>query len=299
MTRPLISVVIPSYNCEKYVAEAIRSVFKQTYRPLELVIVDDGSTDRSREVILPVLNAPPIENVVYVEQENRGAHAAIMRGIEITRGGLLSILNSDDFYANERLATLSLRLRGDCELAFSGLDFVDAQSRRLPRDSGWPQWYATALRETEDCPALGYALLLHNFSVTSGNFVFTRSLYDKLGGFSEHKFTHDWDFLMRSIYYTEPAFVPEALMSYRIHETNTTESVRHLLVNEASDVIRRYSALCNEGAPPNTLAPCPAHWPGYFPAFVDSHSPGFALDRRLATFFDFSPGQCEPDEIEA
>jgi glycosyltransferase involved in cell wall biosynthesis len=281
----LLSVVIPSHNGARFIGASIRSVFEQTYRPIELVIVDDGSTDESIEVIRETCREPLVDNLIIVEQSNEGAHTAIMKGLEMSSGEYLSILNCDDFYHPDRFTELIPALRHEWGLAFSGIRFVGEDGSPLPRSHGWPAWYEKALRETDDCPAAGYALLLHNFSVTSGNFLFTKDLYRQLGGFSTHRFVHDWDFLIRSVYYTEPVFERKELMSYRIHQSNTTESVRHLLFDEATDALNRFIALCDAGEPPNRLAPCALHWPRFFPEFIASHSPFFAPGSRLSSFF--------------
>jgi glycosyltransferase involved in cell wall biosynthesis len=280
----LVSVVIPSYNGAAFIGEAIRSVFRQSYRPLELIVVDDGSTDGSPAAIRDACRRPPLDGFRFIEQENRGAPAAIMRGLEVASGDLLTILNGDDAYHPDRLADLVPRLAGPRALGFSSLEFIDDAGALLPPSHAWPAWYAKALRETEHCPTVGYALLLHNLSVTSGNFLFTRELYEELGGFSEQRFVHDWDFLIRAVYHTEPVWLRERLISYRIHGSNTTESVRGRLFDEASDALRRYLELCAGGRPPNPLAPCAANWPRYFPEFVARRRPFFAPELPLSAF---------------
>ena len=281
---PLVSVVIPAHDNAAFVGAAVRSVLAQSHRPLELVVVDDGSTDGTREVIREVSRWPSIDDVRVLVQPNRGAPAAIMRGLAAARGDVLAILNADDVYHPERLAALVPRLTGPTAFAFSGVEFIDAEGRGLPPDHAWPSWYAAALRDAGRCPSVGYALLLHNFSVSSGNFVFTRALYEELGGFSEHRFCHDWDFLIRAVYHTEPAWVRRPLLSYRVHGANTTEKVRDRLYAEAMDALGRYLRLCEAGLPPNPLAPCAANWPRFFSRFTAGHHPFFAPDRPLSAF---------------
>jgi glycosyltransferase involved in cell wall biosynthesis len=277
----LLSVVIPSFNCAGFLAEAIGSVYRQTYRPLELIVVDDGSTDTSRDVIERVCRRSEVDRLTVIEQPNEGAHAAINRGLEAASGEYLSILNSDDYYAPERFSLLVPYLEAGHGMVFSGARFVDAAGRDLPASHGWPGWYRQALADSESCPTVGYSLLLHNYSVTSGNFLFTHALYQDLGRFHDYRLVHDWDFLLRSMYYTEPVFVRERLISYRIHAANATESLRDRLFGEASDALGRYMRLCDSGAPPNSLAPCACHWPRFFDRFASRHSPFFADDRPL------------------
>ncbi len=287
--RPLVSVVIPSYNHARFLEATIASVVAQSYRPLELVVVDDGSSDGSPALLRRLLAGARLDRARLLEQPNRGAHAAIMRGIEASSGEVVGLLNSDDFYHPERIERLLPRLAGGRHaLAFSAVNFVESDGATLADSHGWPRWYRKCLEETADCPTVGFGLLTHNFSVSSGNFLFRRSLYDRLGGFSDHRFTHDWDFLIRSLHFSEPAFVREPLLNYRIHESNTTESVRDLLCSEASEALRRYRSLVTSEPPPNTLAPCPANWPRYFERFARECPLHFAPEMTLMEFWQES-----------
>ena len=95
---PLVSVIIPVYNCEKYLAEAIESVLDQTYQPLEIIVIDDGSTDGSAEV------AKRFDTTVqYCFQVNSGTAAARNRGIELAKGDFFAFLDADDLWVEDKL----------------------------------------------------------------------------------------------------------------------------------------------------------------------------------------------------
>lgn len=93
-----VSVIIPVYNSEKYLAEAIDSVLAQTYQDFELIIIDDGSSDHSREI------ATSYPKVNYVYQENRGVAAARNRGVQLAKGDFLAFLDADDIWLPNKLA---------------------------------------------------------------------------------------------------------------------------------------------------------------------------------------------------
>jgi len=95
---PLISVVIPCYNRDRYLAEAIESVLGQTYPAIELIVIDDGSSDRSGEIA----QSYPLK---YRYQSNRGIGAARNAGIAIATGEFLAFLDSDDIWVKDKLAT--------------------------------------------------------------------------------------------------------------------------------------------------------------------------------------------------
>ena len=109
--KRLISVVLPSYNHQQYVEIALDSLKNQTMRDLEIIVVDDGSTDATPEVVQTFIERNQNLDVRLLKQSNRGAHAAINRGVAEAAGDYIAILNSDDFYHHERLEVLLNALR--------------------------------------------------------------------------------------------------------------------------------------------------------------------------------------------
>ncbi len=98
MNRPLVSVIIPVYNGERYLAEAIESVLSQTYRPIEVIVVDDGSTDDSADVAQRYV--PPVR---YYYQSNSGLGATQNKGINLAEGSLFAFLDADDVWVADKL----------------------------------------------------------------------------------------------------------------------------------------------------------------------------------------------------
>ena len=105
-----ISVIIPVYNGAPYLAEAIASVLEQTCTPMELIVVDDGSTDDTAQV------AQRFPEVHYAYQPNAGQAAAINRGVRLSTGRLLAFLDADDLWVENKLALQLAALEADPEL---------------------------------------------------------------------------------------------------------------------------------------------------------------------------------------
>lgn len=278
-----LSVVIPSYNHAAFVATAIRSVLNQDYPALELVVVDDCSKDGSPDVIRAALAGAGLRMRVHFEEqeENRGAHATIMRGLSRATGDVLTILNSDDRYEPGRftamMAAVAAAVPKESDfIAFTGVRFLDEADRPMGPETGIRQWYDRAMRETFHSPTIGYGLLRNNFSLTSGNLVFTRRLYERVGGFAPYRMCHDWDFLMRATHLVEPIFVSAPLLSYRVHRTNTLHSTQHLLKAEGVPALNTFIDLGRASPPQNRLAPGWANWPLYFDYFIDTYASWFA-----------------------
>ncbi len=229
-----VSVVIPSYNHAAFIERAVQSVLNQTLSDLELIVVDDGSRDNSLEV-LAGLHDPRLR---VIAQENRGAHAAINRGLQEARGGYLAILNSDDEYTPQRLEKLAAVLKADPQVGLAGsyIDVVDVNSQTLGIKHGYkdlePWLLAEPGRSFRAGDDLHGALLTENYWSTTSNYVFGRSVYADVGAFRPLRYAHDWDFVLRIAEKARLALLPEPLMRYRIHGSNTIRENRAAMLFE-------------------------------------------------------------------
>ena len=95
-----VSVIIPTYNCARYISKAIDSVLKQTYRDFEIIIINDGSSDDTEKVVKPYLKN---ESVSYIYQENKGVAAARNKGIRNSKGEYIALLDADDYWSSMKL----------------------------------------------------------------------------------------------------------------------------------------------------------------------------------------------------
>lgn len=125
----LISVVMPVYNVEKYVAEAIRSVLAQSYQTFELIVVDDGGQDSSMDIV----RAFPDDRIHIVSQPNRGLAGARNTGIAHARGDYIALLDSDDRWDPHKLMLHAIHLRKnpDVDVSYAGSRLIDADGRSM------------------------------------------------------------------------------------------------------------------------------------------------------------------------
>ena len=219
--QPDISVVIPSYNHARYIGQAIESVIRQTHRNWELIVIDDGSTDGTRELLDTTYLGHPHIQIFY--QDNRGAHHAINRGVSMAKGRNISILNSDDVYHPDRLQTLLAYSQVYLDsLIFTQLTPVDAQGIAMAPSHPWCLFYERLIQEyRRDGTKL--ALLTGNFAVTTSNFFFSADLFKAIGGFRKKRYNHDWEFMARLVSHGHQIVCvgQQPLLSYRLHGNNT------------------------------------------------------------------------------
>jgi glycosyltransferase involved in cell wall biosynthesis len=224
-----ISVVVPLYNHEQFIQAAVESVLAQTVAPDEIIIIDDGSSDGSAGVARHL--AKKYDQIRFWSRENRGAHATINEGIEAARGELIAILNSDDLYHPQRFAECiaEMRVGKSPDMVVSRIDFIDDRGR--PKELQWYddlrhnlQWYDEAVETylaTDDLPL---SLLRCNFFMTTSNIFVKRSVFERVGGFANLRYTHDLDFFIRLLLDgVSFSFINNALVSYRLHDMNTIE----------------------------------------------------------------------------
>lgn len=211
---PLVSVIMPCYNHERYVERAVLSVLKQTYAAVQLVVIDDGSHDSSVERLETLSER---SRFILICQENRGVCKTLNRAIrETAQGEYIALLASDDFWHPDklRLQMEELQRRPQAEFCFSqAIEFEDEDNP----DAG----------RVFPSRCLAGDMLNKVFirqHVPAGTMLFTRRLYDYLGGFDESLKEEDWDFVIRSAASTQFASVNAPLLYYRSHQGNTMKT---------------------------------------------------------------------------
>lgn len=274
---PLVSVVIPYYQHKNYIESCLESIFKQTYPHIELIVIDDCSPDGSGEYVKKILENKDwiyrFDNKVSFTSftKNQGAHATINHGINQALGDLISLVNSDDIYHYKRLEMMVKAMKMEQkEFAFSGVTCIDNNGDDISQSDDWALAYTKIQDKIEQLPSLGFAALTGNPGISTGNFIFTKDIYQHTFGFRNLRYCHDWDFLLQCVFYTEPLFVKDKLYYYRIHEKNTFKLLQKegVHIKDTNFVLRHYfdSVRCHKTV--NPLAPSPFNWPCYFELFL-------------------------------
>jgi glycosyltransferase involved in cell wall biosynthesis len=261
-----ISVLIPSYNHESYIEDAINSVLCQDWPDIELLVLDDGSTDDTvRRAEQAVANEKKVHCSVSV-QENVGASNTLNRLMSNATGDVIAVLNSDDVYRSSRLREMMEFVGGaSCMFAFSAVEFKESG------DTGdfhtVDDWYKEILTNASALPTAGFAMLQQNIAISTSNFLFSRDLIEKSGGFDpDLPLTSDWDFALRCVPYVEPTFIPQKLLSYRMHPENTWRKLNSQRIDQSRAVLKNFFS--RPQVRENILAPFPNLWPHFYPLFL-------------------------------
>jgi len=222
----LVSTVIPVYNGARYLAAAIDSVLAQTYRPLEIIVVDDGSTDNSAEI------ARSYPDVRCIYQSNQGHGQAKNTGLATARGEFIAFLDADDLWTPDKLAVQVGYL-----LQHPQVDYVLAHMRVfLEPGVVWPPWLN---QDHYMSDPVGFL---------PGTLVARRAVFARTGGFDvsyRHANDSDWFFRARDTG-VPMAVLPDVLLHRRIHSANLsheTRAVTEELLRALNSSLRRKRSL--------------------------------------------------------
>jgi glycosyltransferase involved in cell wall biosynthesis len=237
---PLVSVNLVTYNHEKYIGEALRSVLDQTFTDLELVVVNDGSTDGTRQCV----EACTDPRVVVIHQENQGPSAATNRGLAACRGRYVALMSGDDLCHPDRIRRqLEEYGRGSRRVLFSGVDYVDDDSRPLTGGH-----FATDLFFKENLTrAEILARLFRQGNYFNAITAFTeRDILLEAGGYDTVLLQlQDFDLWVRLVKKYDLWIMPDRLAQYRIRSENqnlsSPEPAKQIAsLNEQYLILRRF-----------------------------------------------------------
>ncbi len=201
---PLVSVVIPTFNRAELTVRALQSVLSQTYQSLDVIVVDDASTDNTHDRIKALQKTDP--RIVYLcHPTNRGAQAARNTGIHAAKGAYIAFLDSDDEWLPEKLQ-LQMALFSQAGPAlgvvYCGIQEISADGKMLDR-------FAPRFRGSIHPQALSH------WVAGTDTLVIRREFLEKIGGFDERVFSYqEWDLCIQLAKVCEFDFIPECLALY-------------------------------------------------------------------------------------
>ena len=207
MSFPLISVIITCFNREEYIREAIDSVLCQSLENCEIIVIDDGSTDNSAEIIRTYGN-----RLRYFHQNNKGASCAKNAGIELARGEYISFLDSDDAWTPDKL-----HLQMNHFKASSGIDILHGYARQFVNPGLSPEERSQLYCPAEPMPA-----------PTSGTMLLKKATFERVGDFRADLLVGievEWHLRAKNMGLSMVT-LPDILLLRRIHKTNSGTTQR-------------------------------------------------------------------------
>jgi len=243
MSRPLISIIMPCYNAEAYIEQTVINVFEQTYGNVELIVVDDGSTDNCPALLIK--SAQNYPGLTVLHQSNKGPYPARNLALQHAKGEYIALLDTDDYWSIDCLEKLySALVSANADVSYCGWQNIVENGQDGPRYVP-PAYEQGNIHEAflTGCPWPIHAALTR------------KSIVDQVGGFSERRFSAmDYDFWIRISAVTQNiVLVPEVLAFYRWHQHGQISSVKWRQVLDAwqvrKDFVTQNPSLFNQLQP--------------------------------------------------
>jgi glycosyltransferase involved in cell wall biosynthesis len=224
-----VSVIIPVFNGELYLRAALESVFGQDHKPYEVIVVDDGSTDTTADIV------SEFKGVIYLRQANQGVATARNKALDIARGEFIAFIDQDDLWTPNKLAVQVQYFLDHSEIQYT----LTHQQFFLEPGASIPTWFR---KELLSDPHPGFV---------PSTLMARRSVFEKIGKF-ETRYSHasDSDWFFRASQAELPmAVIPEVLLQRRIHRENESSKAK-IALGELRRVVKRSIDLEREKAKP-------------------------------------------------
>ena len=245
---PLVSVVIPNYNHQRFLNERIDSILNQTFQDFELILLDDFSTDESKTIILSYENNPKISHIVLNDKNSGSTFKQWNKGVQLAQGEYIWLAESDDSSSPlflEKLIT-EIQTHKNCGIAYCQSNGYDEKSNILGDCLEWTNdlnqtlWKTNFFLSGEEM--VSKYLIIKNVIPNASATIFKKEVFlEAKGGPEDMKYCGDWLLWSRMLTKTNICYVSDTLNNFRFHAqtTRNNESIQKVLskINEDLTVI--------------------------------------------------------------
>lgn len=211
LDTPLVTIAIPCYNHEVFVQDSIRSVINQTYKNIEFIIIDDGSTDQSVNKIKEMLIEceQRFTRFEFRDRPNKGLCNTLNEALEWAQGDYFCVIASDDQMLPEKTSLQISSFKSDTVGVFGGVNIINNTNQIL----------SSRVREYSET---GFEdILLNKHDLPASSQMFKTDILRQVGGYNPNVKVEDWDLLLRmSKLNKKMVYIPQLLINYRKHDSN-------------------------------------------------------------------------------
>lgn len=250
MKEIVVSVIVPNYNHSTYIKERIESILKQTYDSYELILLDDCSSDDSRDILLQYKDNPHVSHLVFNEENSGSPFKQWDKGIKLAKGKYIWIAESDDYAHPDFLKSTVAALDNnpDVVVVYTGSQMVDSKGNFLELD--WDKFdKATPLQAKYDSQYFLTRKMLWNTSIYNASMVlFRKECYDKVDkGFRTFRYCGDWYFWNEICRLGNVVSINQKLNYFRQHENKVSPKAEKegLYFIEGGMIMKRMMTLLN------------------------------------------------------
>ncbi|MDD5157864.1 glycosyltransferase [Sulfurimonas sp.] len=231
---PLVSIIIPAYNHERYMVKCLDSVLETSYSNKEIIIIDDGSTDSTDEKIADwiKLNSNKID-IIYKSQENQGVSKTLNKLVSLAKGEYICLLASDDYLLPDGLSSRVNYLEDNySKMAVIGDCIIVNNNNKCLYTSALKEHFNRDIKLYMDDNSLKNEIIRH-WSIPGPVLMVRKKLYeDNDFKYNENLMTEDWDFYLKLVSKNYLGFINKKVSAYRVHEENISNILRNKVLRD-------------------------------------------------------------------
>jgi len=237
---PLISIILPLYNGGEFIEKTLLSIGQQSFNNAELIVVDDGSTDNSVEIIKNISSessCPILKNLKIFSQKNGGVASARNHGIDAAKGEWLSFIDQDDIWLPGKLEKQIEMLHGtNASFCYTAFTRFYSDGKEVPKQNG-----------SSDRNKSLRSLISGQLFIPPSAVLVKKEIAEIIGGFNSDFIPSDeWDFFLRILEKYDPVYCPEILVKFRSHPTSTAKKQKRKIFEAQLKVIEQHTAIAKE-----------------------------------------------------
>ncbi len=241
MTQLKVSVIMPAYNHARYIDKALQSIADQTHKNIELIVINDGSSDQTGPIISAFIHDHPDMTIQYCEQQNKGVCQTLNTGLEKASGDYIALLASDDYWCPERLAVQLEFMENNKNI---GMVFSDTwmfkegspeSYRWSDYKSGLDKLFKNGIQNVDF-----YRILLTQPLIPALTVLIRKNVLADVGCFDESLVYEDSDFWLRIAMLYPIAYLNRPLAFYRLHEANVSNNAGFMLKGMVQTVKKHF-----------------------------------------------------------
>lgn len=240
MKNPLVTVIVPAYNHEKYIEDCLKSIVEQTYDNMQIIVLNDGSKDRTGIVIERFIGNQK-RKIEYISKENEGLCKTLNKALRQSKGEYIAIIASDDIWLPNKIEEQVKFLEENKNIGLVCTDayfFKDSEKTDIKYSDYKPRlkkYFKNSIQNVNI-----YESLLTENLILAVTVMIRKECFDKVGLFDESLKYEDYDMWLRISKYYPIGYLDNALAYYRMHDTNVSNNVSFMLTGALQAIVKQF-----------------------------------------------------------
>lgn len=254
--KPLVTVIVPAYNHEKYIEACLKSVVEQTYENMQIIVLNDGSKDKTGFMIEKFIEKQN-RKIEYISKDNEGLCKTLNRALKISKGKYIATIASDDIWSPNKIEEQVnfLEENKSVGLVYSDAYFLKMEKKTTMKYSEYKPKIKKHFKNSIQNVNMYESLLVENV-ILAVTVVTRKECFDKVGFFDDSLKYEDYDMWLRIAKHYPIGYIDKPLAYYRIHDANISNNTRFMLIGALQAIKKQFKEEPLKSRPQKSIVLC-------------------------------------------